>query len=447
MRYVVNGGAIWDNDGSLIRNGTIIVEEDKITKVDDTASIKSKPSDETIDCKDKLIIPGMVNAHTHLYSTLSRGLMLPGYSPDNFLEILRGLWWKLDRNLTEETIGISALVGGIEFLQNGVTTIFDHHSSPRSTSGSLEIIAGELIDKLGLRSSLCYEVTDRNGKDETELGIRENLNWLSTVSNRKDDMAAGQFGLHASFTLSTKTLKEIGSYLSDINAGIHVHTAEGQEDQQDALTNYGTRVVNRLNNYNLLNDKSIVVHGIHLAESEKDLLADLNTTLVHNPRSNMNNAVGVADVPGMLRRGIPVALGNDGMGFDMIQEFQTASLLQKIYLSDPNALAIDKIGEMLFNNNYQLANKSFGAKIGKIKPDYKADFVVMDYQPPTPLKPENIYNHFLYGFSGNNHKVETVFIDGKPVMRDSVIIGIDEDDIYRNARELTSSLWNKIQNV
>lgn len=447
MRYVVNGGAIWDNDGSLIRNGTIIVEEDKITKVDDTASIEPRPTDETIDCKGKLIIPGMVNAHTHLYSTLSRGLILPGYSPDNFLEILRGLWWKLDRNLSEETIKVSALIGGIEFLKNGVTTIFDHHSSPGNTPGSLKIIEEALIEKLGLRSSLCYEVSDRNGKDETELGIRENLNWLSRVSNREDDMAAGQFGLHASFTLSTETLEEVGSYLSDIDAGIHIHTAEGQEDQQDALKNYGTRVVSRLNNYNLLNKKSIVVHGIHLSESEKDLLADLDSTLVHNPRSNMNNAVGVADLPGMLRRDISVALGNDGMGFDMIQEFQTANLLEKIYLSDPNALAVDKIGDMLFKNNYQLANNSFGIQIGKIKPDYKADFVVMDYQSPTPLKYENFYGHLLYGFSGNNHKVETVFIDGKPVMRDSVIHGVNEKEIYQNARELASSLWEKVRNL
>lgn len=445
MSYLLHGGTIWDNDGSIIRDGAIVIEGEEISEVSTAEEVDPTNHAETLDCDGKLIIPGLVNAHTHLYSTLSRGLVLPGHSPENFLDILRGLWWKLDRNLTEETIKISALIGGIEFLKNGVTTVFDHHSSPGATPESLTLIKDQLIDKLGMRSSLCYEVSDRNGREETQLGIRENLDWLSFVSNNEDHLAGGQFGLHASFTLSTETLEEVASYTEDLDVGIHIHLAEGLEDQQDSLANYGNRVVNRLDNFNLIDQNSILVHGIHLSEPEKNLLGERKPILVHNPRSNMNNAVGVTDLRGLFERDIDVALGNDGMGFDMITEFQAANFLQKIHHGTPNPIDLIQMGSTLFKNNYELATDTFSVEMGKISPGYKADLVVIDYPQPTPLTEENVYGHFIYGFSGNNHRVETVFVNGEKVLADSSVVGFDESEAYERARNLSSSLWKRIK--
>ena len=248
MSYLLDGGTIWTNDGRTIDDGRLLIDNGNILEAGDKNEVELNQRDQTeiIDCSGKLLTPGMVNAHTHLYSTLARGLVIPGYSPENLSEVLTGLWWKLDRRLNEDAIRASALIGAVELVKNGVTTVFDHHSSPNHINGSLQLIEDEVVDKVGLRSSLCYEVTDRNGKDGTRQGIRENLDWLSSVSNREDDLTSGQFGLHASFTLSSETLEEVTSYLEDIDTGIHIHLAEGREDQEDSLDNYGTRVATRL---------------------------------------------------------------------------------------------------------------------------------------------------------------------------------------------------------
>ncbi len=447
MSYFLSGARIWTNDGSLIEDGTIVIEGDEITTVEPDRELDIEPdeSDEVIDCSGKLIVPGMVNSHTHLYSTLSRGLALPGYSPENLSEVLTGLWWKLDRKLNEESVRTSARIGAMEYIKNGVTTIFDHHSSPNHMENSLQLIKEEAVDNLGLRSSLCYEVTDRNGREEAEKGIRENLDWLSVVSNRDDDLTAGQFGLHASFTLSSETLEEVSSYLEDLDTGIHIHLAEGREDQEDSLGNYGTRVVNRLNHFGLLDEKAILAHGIHLSEPEKQILAERNPFVVYNPRSNMNNAAGVTDVAGLLDRGVRVGLGNDGLGFNMIDEFRDALLLQKIYHGSPSTLGLEGIGKTLFDYNYDLASSAFGINLGKLVPGQKADLAVVDYPSPTPVKQDNFFGHLFFGVGGNNYDVETVFIDGKPVMRGSSLVGIEEEQEYRRAREVSERLWNRLQ--
>ena len=447
MSYLLDGGTIWTNDGELIQNGRVLVDNENILEVGDKREVKLERRNEveTLDCSEKLVIPGMVNAHTHLYSTLARGLVMPGYSPENLSEVLTGLWWKLDRRLNEETVRTSALIGAIELLKNGVTTVFDHHSSPNHIKGSLQLIEEEVVEKVGLRGSLCYEVTDRNGKNGASQGMRENLDWLSAVSNRDDDLTSGQFGLHASFTLSSETLEEVASYLEDLETGIHIHLAEGREDQEDSLNNYGDRVVARLDRHGLLNEKAVLAHGIHLSEPEKELLAERNPFLVHNPRSNMNNGAGVPDVNGMMDRGISVGLGNDGLGFSMIDEFRTALLLQKIHHGSPSIMGFEDVGSMLFKENYDLAERAFGVKVGKLKPGYKADIAIIDYPSPTPITGENFLGHLFFGASGNNYEVETVFVDGEPVMLETELVNLDKREVYRNAREVSKQLWSRLK--
>jgi len=449
MSYLLDGGIIWTNEGSLIENGRVLIKGNEIVETGSTDEVDkpSKDRGEILDCSGKLIMPGLVNAHTHLYSSLARGLVLPDYSPENLSEVMTGLWWKLDRRLNEEAIRASALIGAIELLKNGVTTVFDHHSSPNHTEGSLRLIEEEVVEKVGLRGSLCYEVTDRNGGEEAQKGIRENLDWLSTVSNRDDDLTAGQLGLHASFTLSSDTLEEVASYLDDLNTGIHIHLAEGREDQDDSLNRSGTRVVPRLDNHGLIDKNAILAHGIHLSEPEKKLLADRGPFLVHNPRSNMNNAAGVADVKGMLDRGIAVGMGNDGLGFSMIDEFRTALLLQKIYHGSPNIMGLEEVGRMLFEENYELAERVFGIKLGKIVPGYKGDIAVLDYPSPTPIREENFLGHLFFGASGNNYRVETVFVNGTPIMKNSELLNLNESEIYREAREVSKRLWHRLEGV
>ena len=266
---------------------------------------------ETIDASGCLVMPGNVNAHTHLYSALARGMPYGLEPPTNFVEILQRVWWRLDRALDDDSVRASVLVGGMEALSSGTTTLIDHHASPNAIGGSLDLIANA-VETAGVRAALCYEVTDRNGREGAQAGIQENVRFLSSLSARQSGLLAGAFGLHASLSLSEETLADCLTAARSLNTGFHVHVAEHEADEYDSLYKYGKRTVDRLALAGILGPKSIVAHAVHVDPVEKNLLHDTGTWVTHQPRSNMNNAVGVAEAEKLLDRGITVGLGNDG---------------------------------------------------------------------------------------------------------------------------------------
>ncbi len=450
-RILIENARIWTNGDGLIENGFVLIEDDKIAKVGGMDELlKSEPptpkakGTKTIDARGRLLLPGFVCAHTHLYSALARGLALPGVSPESFGEILEQFWWRLDKALDQESIYYSALVGGIEFIKNGVTTIIDHHASPNSIHGSLKAIKRAAVDELGLRASLCYEISDRDGPGPAEEGIGENIEFFDFARAEGDDRLSGLIGLHASFTLSDETLKRLKRELGDRDAGFHIHLAEGPEDQEDSLKRYGKRVTERLRDLGILNAKTVLAHGVHLDEKEKGILAEAGAILVHNPQSNMNNAVGVADIPGMMKRGILVSLGNDGFGYEMLSDLRAMTLVHKLASRDPKALGFDLARKIFFENNYAITKRLFGVEVGRIRPGYQADLILVDYLPPTPLDEGNFMGHLLFGLAGNP-QVLTVTVDGRVIMQDRRILGVDEEIVYREAREVTEGLWKRIK--
>ena len=239
--------------------------------------------------------PGLVCAHHHLYSALARGMPAPSVAPTTFRQILERVWWRLDRALDLEMIRWSAMLGALEALERGTTAILDHHASPSAIEGSLSVIS-EACREVGVRVSTCYEVTDRNGPDEARAGLAENERYLR-------EEGSGYVGAHACFTLSPETLAEVADLARRLDVGVHIHVAEGPEDQ-DA----GRRLEP------LARESWLLVHAVHLDR-------DLPGTVVHNPVSNMNNAVGYA-APASLRNA--VALGTDGIGGDVLEVFRVA---------------------------------------------------------------------------------------------------------------------------
>lgn len=447
MDILLHRGIIWTNDGELIPDGSVLIRDGKVSKVfsdPKKADVINAKSVRDFNCYGKLIIPGLVNLHTHLYSSLARALVLPGYSPASFSDVLEGLWWSWDRGLTEEAIRVSALVGGIEQLKHGVTTMFDHHSSPNVIEGSLSGLKRQICDKLGMRGCFCFEVSDRNGSERCERGIEENADWLTEVARDHSPFTSGAFGLHASFTLSDETLNKIRSVVDDEGVGYHIHFAEGRVDQRDCLDRYGMRVGERLDREGLLNPKTLLIHGVHLSSREMNIVAQQESTVVHCPQSNMNNAVGVADVEGMVDRGITVGLGNDGFGSNFLQEMKEAFLLHKIHRNDPTVMSSEQVGKILFRNNYRVAEKFFDVKLGKISPGYEADIAVIDYNQPTPLSKENFYSHLIFGLAAGSLDVCHLFVQGKVVIEDSTVVGVDERKIYQLSRELAKDLWGKM---
>jgi len=395
-----------------------------------------------IDANGALLMPGLVNAHTHLYSSLARGMPAPPKQPENFTEILENIWWSLDKKIDHETIYFSALVGGIDAVKQGVTSIFDHHASPNAIEGSLNLLA-DAMGKLGIRADLCYEVSDRDGTEKTERGISENIDFIKKTKEANSRFLSSHFGLHALFTLADKTLERINTLIEDVDVGFHIHFAEGPEDIALSESKYSMGVVERLKRFNLLKPGTILVHGVHLTSEDFRQLAATPVSLVHNPQSNLNNAVGYLDIVTADNAGLDLCLGTDGVTEGILSELRASVFAGHNFYGSPSKPGWDISFNMLFRNNYLLAEKAFGVKLGKIHPGYAADFILVDYDPPTPWNHNNAAGHFIFGMC-DRFPVRDVFVGGKQILKDQKIIGFEEKEIYEQSRLAAEKLWKII---
>ncbi|MGL6064906.1 MAG: putative aminohydrolase SsnA [Fusobacteriaceae bacterium] len=442
MYIVGNGRVITQNvENPYIENGAIVIREDKIVAVGDFEKLKNEYSDaQFIDAKKGVIMPGLINTHTHIYSSFARGMAVTG-STRNFNEILENLWWKVDKALGIEDIKYSAYATYLESIKNGVTTVIDHHASPYAVTGSLKKIA-EVADELGIRTSLCYEVSDRDGDAIAEEGINENINFIKWAEAKKSDMLKGMFGLHASFTLSNETLDKCQKAMEGLNVGYHIHTAEGYTDLIDSLNKYGKRVIERLDDYGIFRENTIAVHCIHVNEHELDIIKDSKCNVVHNPESNMGNAVGCSPAIHMIKKGIKVGLGTDGYTGDMLESLKVASTLHKHHLCDPT-VAWGEAPLMLFKNNSEIVKKQFGCETGILKEGAKADVAIFDYNPHTELNGTNYNGHILFGISGR--AAITTICNGKIIMKDRKILTVDEESVLEKSREISKEMWERFE--
>jgi putative selenium metabolism protein SsnA len=442
MLLVGNGLLITRDDKStIIEDGCVAIKDQLIAEIGTTKILKAKYKDaKFLDAENKLIMPGLINTHMHFYSTFARGMNQKDTPPANFLEILKKLWWRLDKTLTLEDVYYSAMVSVIDCIKNGVTTVFDHHASPNAVTGSLFKIS-EATKKAGLRSCLCYEVSDRDGEKIAEEGIQENIDFINYCKKEKDPMQKGMFGLHASFTLSDATLEKCLSRNEDNGAGFHIHAAEGIEDIKDARAKYGMGVIERLQERGILGNKSIAVHCVHISEKEMSILKDTETMVVHNPESNMGNAVGVSPVLELFQKGIVLGLGTDGYTSDLFEALKAANCLHKHNSNNPSA-AWREPPTMLFENNVKIAEKYFEKPLGRLVQGAYADVIVVDYDPPTRMNCDNLNSHILFGVSGRS--VDTTIINGRIIMENRRLTLLDESDIYAKTRELADRVWERI---
>jgi putative selenium metabolism protein SsnA len=424
----------------VLWNATVVIDGEMVAAVGDSAEMKRRfPEAEFVDCSGQIILPGFICTHHHFYSTMVRGMSIPGEPAANFVQILERLWWKVDRALAEEDILLSAQMPLIDCIRNGTTTVIDHHASPSMRDGSLDLIE-KAVRQAGIRASLCYEVSDRN---TTGGGVVENQRFIKKVG-KGDGQIAAMMGLHASFTLSDATLEQCVSIARDAGVGCHIHVAEDAADREDSLAKYNLPTVKRLDKMGLTGEKSIFVHCIHIDDSEMNILAATNTAVVHNPESNMNNAVGVTPLLKLLKKGVLVGLGTDGMGSDMLVQMRCAYLLHRQANHDPR-VAFLEAPQLLLQNNAQIARRQFGLRLGEITEGHPADLAILDYQPPTPLSEANFLGHLIFGLV--DATVDTTVCKGKILMKGKKILSMDEERLATRSRELATQMWKRLQEL
>ena len=437
----------------LIEDGAILVHDGHIAAIGKDAALRQHyPDADYTDARNGLIMPGFLCTHTHFYGAFARGMAIPGDPPRNFPEILERLWWRLDKLLTLEDTQAGAEIFMVDAIRSGTTCVIDHHASPNAVEGSLDVIA-DVVAQAGIRACLAYEVSDRDGLAVVEDGIRENERFIYSLrAERKRQAEAGMiaasYGLHASFTLSAATLERCASGGTELGVGFHIHVAEDISDERDSASRYGMRVVNRLEAGRILGPHSIAAHCVHVRSGEMHRLAETRTNSVHNPRSNMNNAVGRMPVEEMVRAGVNVGIGNDGFSMNMMQEMKAAYLLHKLALEDPRVMPGDLVIKLGFQHNARIMDAVFSPfcpdfpRVGELSVGAAADLVLLDYLPPTPLTSGNFPWHLIFGMDG--HHVNSTMVNGRWLMRNRQLLTVDEARIHARARELSQALWNRM---
>lgn len=419
----------------VIEKGDLVIDGTRIEGLYEGGTDKF-PDAETIDMAGKTVTPGLVCSHNHFYSALARGIMADLKPAADFASTLRYLWWKLDRAIDEDILYCSGLTGSLEALRCGVTSVIDHNASPNFIGGSLAVLK-KAFEEVGLRGILCYEVTDRNGEEGLHRGITESADFIRLVEKEQTGLVEAAVGGHALFTMSDHTLAHIADIIQDTGRGFHVHVGEDGYDGSFSHHLFARDLTERMEAFDLLNDKAILAHCVHLTDADIDRINESGAFVVHNPRSNMNNSVGYNTA---LPRFNHVALGTDGIGSDMLEEFKFAYFKHR----DAGGPFFPDAFLRFLSAGNRILERYFGGVFGALVSGARADLAVFDYREPTPLKAANIAGHMAFGLSSSS--VSDTMVNGRFVYRNREFI-LPAEEIYERAAKEAVRLWKRMDEL
>jgi len=430
------------SNNRVIPSGAVLIRDGVVAQVGTTSELRGQaPDAEYIDASGQLIMPGLINAHHHLYSTFARGMAPKDPPPYTFVEVLERLWWPLDDALQAGDLYYAAMMPLIECIRQGTTSIIDHHESQGYQAGSLSELA-TAVEDAGIRASLCLGISDRYGRGRE--GVEENIRFIKQVQETPPGpgrRVAGMFGLHAAFTVEDDTLDQAVAAANELGVGFHTHVAEAASDEEASLEKFGKRVLQRLLDKGVLGEKSLAIHCVHIDDDEMEILRRTGTAVVHNPESNMNNAVGAAPILEMFEKKILVGLGTDGMTSDMRSGAKTAFFLQHLVKQDPRVAFCESCA-LLLDNNPEIAARQFGYRVGSLEPGAAGDVILVDYTAPTPLNGGTWLGHFLFGICCGA-VVDTTIVGGNVLMRNRHLVSLDEKEIAAKCREKAEAFYQR----
>ncbi len=423
----------------VIPNCNVIIEGDEIASVSPARPGPAARPTKRLDASGKLLAPGLIDAHTHLYASLTLGMPAPRRPPRNFPQVLRRVWWKWDKLLGLEDIYFSAVIGSLASIRNGITTILDHHASPSAIGDSLSWVAAG-INECGLRAGLAYEVTDRGGKSGRDRGIRENRRFIEENRASQTDLLRDLFGMHAVFSLSDESLRLCAEEANDLGVGCHMHVAEHPLEVERFGKGHPRGILEHLAGIGILGPDSLLAHTVHVDSRDIETLIRSETFNVHNPLSNMGNGVGIAPITQMLAMGQHVGLGSDGF-YDVPGEMVVARSLQTLGERDPSGFSDSQALRMVYEHNSGFIERLFDRRFGKVAPGYAADLILLDYNPATPMNRQNCASHLLAALGGG--AVDTAIVGGRVVMKGGEFQTVDEDQILARARAVAQGIWDR----
>lgn len=439
MRTLIQNAVIitMDPQRRVLTNTDILIEDSIITSIG--KGLKEK-ADRVIDGTGRMVLPGFICGHTHLYGIMLRGAPMDVKPTTDFLQILDRIWWKVDSAFVNEDAYASALASCYEFVKSGTTCFADTYSGPGSVEGVLDEIA-KGVTEVGIRGILAFEATERNSKEEGERGLKENVRFIKKLQKTPHDLLYGMYSLHASFTLSDELIQKTREQADQLPAPLTIHTSEGLIDVYHNIERYDKRTVERLFDLGILGSDVVLAHCVHVNHDELELIRGSGATVAHNPMSNMNNAVGVAPIKDMYELGIPVCLGNDGFIFDAIENIRTAYLIHKVHHRDTRVTTPQQVIEMATINGAQVYG--LADKLGSIEVGKQADLVMLHPNPRvTPILPGGVYGYIVYGCTA--HDVEHVFVNGNQVVEEHQVTSVKQEVVEKALDRVVPALWKKL---
>lgn len=424
-------------DYESYRPDTYVLYDDTIRKIGPMSEyLKPAECTEELDAEGAFLMPSFVIGHAHIYGAFLRAWTPPLFRPLCFREHLQQVHWLLDGGLDRESSYHSAKATALDHIRSGVTTIFDHQASGGEITGTLDALKQGWVDESGLRAMFCFEVSDRFPVD---ICIRENVDFYEK-SKGKSNMYAGMFGMHASLTLSEKTLDKVAETIGDIP--LHVHVAEGAEDEIECESLYGKRVVERYRDHKLITPNSVFAHCVNINLREAAIMAEYGVTAAINTTSNINGGHGVADYRDLRRMGVRTMIGNDSLGTNIVTDIRNFVFAQ--HTKAKNAFSVNETDALLcLNINFDHASRLLGVKLGRIREGYAADMLTVDYNPITPMDGSNVWAHVFDGIF-QQFRPRNVWCAGVRKLKNYAVT-LDEERICDDARRVCAKLWESLK--
>jgi cytosine/adenosine deaminase-related metal-dependent hydrolase len=431
---ILNAGTLVTmNDEREVRTDVhVVVEDGDIIAVEDGF----ESSDDVVDARDEVVIPGLVNCHTHMYALPIRGAPLTA-SPESFYEALVDIWWKVDEAFTMEDARLSSLGSSAEMLQSGVTAFCDNYSGPNTLPGALDAVATGVAET-PIRGMITFETTARNSDDEARAGIEENQQFIRE-NESEYDRVTGHYCLHTLFTNTEDVVKQTVDAAEADDRPIQIHLEEGLVDVHKSIADYSKRPVPALEEMGFLDADVIAAHCVHSTETEIEILADYDVSVAHNPYSNINNAVGIANVEKMEDEGMTIGIGDDGWDPDMFETMRSAVGIHKLKKNNPSGFDMAKALEWATIGSARVMGMD--DSIGSIEPGKCGDFVTLDLGP-NPVLPESAPYYVVSAASRGD--VTRTIVDGDVVYkRGEGVHGVDDSDMEA-VGEASAALWDRL---
>ncbi len=432
-KFILIKNALILNPNTDFNNQTqdILIKNDKIAEI--SKEITDENVDKIIDAEGKILLPGLINTHTHLSMTLFRGLAddlsLDEWLNDNI--------WPIEANLNGDYCYIGALLGVIELIKSGTTTFSDMYFY-------MEDVA-KAVEESGIRAVLSYGMIDFDDEEKRKAELEENLKLIQKCNNTADGRIKVFFGPHSPYTASEELLKKVRSLADENNIGIHIHVSETQKEIEDVTSQKGLRPFEYLDSIGFLGPDVVCAHCVWLNENEINIIKEKNVKISHNPCSNMKLASGIAPISTLLDNDICVGIGTDGASsnnnLDLIEELKIASLLQKVSTLNPKVLTSDDALAMGTINGARALG--LDDEIGTIEVGKKADLILIDTNNANMVPDSsNLSSNIIYSANGSN--VDTTICNGQILMENRKLTTLNEEEIYEKAKKAIVELKNAI---